>query len=272
MKVPLFDIPEKVVESLDVGVAIQTVSDMHNMGLNDPPFKDFAIRMSLRSVAVIVNKTERFVGEEKSGRDIEKKILELWGNQTIIFEYKDFIKDDNALKYNKYISFIKDKNKIKTESDPLSILSENTLDKMFNMAYDVLIVLLATKNVDRKVVINSARSGSKRARDDAKNYNSTTYLNIGKITETCRGGSPGGGLSGPVRPHLRRGHIRLQRYGEGLKESKQIFIQPTFVNADKEWIDRQKTYKFTGSYDAPATKTLTASREARKTELVDHAD
>ena len=45
---------------------------------------------------------------------------------------------------------------------------------------------------------------------------------------------------GPVRPHLRRGHLRNQRIGEGRKEVKQIFIQPVFVNADDGWIENQR--------------------------------
>jgi hypothetical protein len=32
------------------------------------------------------------------------------------------------------------------------------------------------------------------------------------------------------RPHFRRGHIRMQRYGEKLSKSKVVFIAPTFIN------------------------------------------
>jgi hypothetical protein len=32
------------------------------------------------------------------------------------------------------------------------------------------------------------------------------------------------------RPHFRRGHIRMQRYGDKLGKSKIVFIAPTFIN------------------------------------------
>jgi hypothetical protein len=91
-------------------------------------------------------------------------------------------------------------------------------------------------------------------------------LNIGKITETYRSNENSSG--GNVRPHLRRGHIRLQRYGEDFKEVKKIFIQPMFVNADKEWIEKQKTYKFTGSYSAGKNERLTINESERNVQTV----
>lgn len=267
IKVPLFDIPEKVFESLDIETILWTFNDMAGLGLIDPPFREFAVRFSLRAVTVTAVKVDALSNDKKlnSEEDLEKEVLDAWGNQIILLKYDSFKRDKAGISFTSEFEFIQDKNG--KQNDILERLSVDTLDAMSNAIYNILIVLLATKNIDRKVVINSARSGSKRARDDAKNYSSTTYLNIGKITETCNGGSSGNRSGGPTRPHLRRGHIRLQRYGEGLKESKQIFIQPTFVNADKEWIDRQKTYKFTGSHDASASSGLTASRETRREKL-----
>jgi hypothetical protein len=47
----------------------------------------------------------------------------------------------------------------------------------------------------------------------------------------------------PSRPHLRRGHIRQQRYGHGLTEQKPIWIAPTFVNADEEFVSPRGAYR-----------------------------
>jgi hypothetical protein len=274
MKVPLFDIPDKVVESLDVNAVLATSDDMVRMQIDDPPFRDFTVRLSLRSSIVISYEMVKSRLHERndiplgSKKDLADMAADNWGDLIMTIRYRNFERTNKGLIFNAFF-------KANESKDLKSPSLFSTLDLRIKTAlsrtiYSILIVLLATKNIDRKVVINSARSGSKRARDDAKSYSSTTYLNIGKITETCRGSSSGSKSGGPTRPHLRRGHIRLQRYGEGLKESKQIFIQPTFVNADKEWIDRQKTYKFTGSHDASASSGLTASRETRKREIVDH--
>ena len=62
---------------------------------------------------------------------------------------------------------------------------------------------------------------------------------MGEISETHTSNLQDNSHSSP-RPHLRRGHIRNQHYGEGNKEIKKIFIQPVFVNADEGWIENQR--------------------------------
>lgn len=104
-----------------------------------------------------------------------------------------------------------------------------------------LLVLLATKNVEKEVIHNpkrlkdpTSKNGVRQIRN--RDYQYVTTIKVGKITETMGDGEG----RGPVRPHLRRGHLRNQRFGEGLKETRQIFIPPVFVNADDKWIDNQR--------------------------------
>ena len=100
-----------------------------------------------------------------------------------------------------------------------------------------LIVLLATRNVEKQRVQNTSRSPSAKNRKASKGFAYTTTIRIGQITKSY-GSTDGTG--GPKRPHLRRGHVRHQRIGEGRKETKMIFIPPVFVNADKGWIESQR--------------------------------
>ncbi len=99
-----------------------------------------------------------------------------------------------------------------------------------------LLVLLATKNAQKDRVQNSPRASSAKQRNASKHFGYTTTIRIGKITENCKSG----GTGSPTRPHLRRGHVRNQPYGEGRREIKQIFIAPVFINADKEYVESQR--------------------------------
>ncbi|WP_321149320.1 hypothetical protein [Aeromonas jandaei] len=48
-----------------------------------------------------------------------------------------------------------------------------------------------------------------------------------------------------TRPHFRRGHIRMQRYGEGRAQIKPVFIHPIFVNADAVGVDSPQIKPYT---------------------------
>jgi len=69
----------------------------------------------------------------------------------------------------------------------------------------------------------------KAAKHERKLSTTYDYVLIGNDND-------GAGLSGAKmseiskRPHFRRGHIRMQRYGEKLAKSKPVFIAPTFIN------------------------------------------
>lgn len=125
-------------------------------------------------------------------------------------------------------------------------LGRHEARSMNNRAADAmlgtLLVLLATRNVEKEVLENpkrykdpASKGGVRQIKN--KDYKYITTIKIGKITETLRSNATS---RGPVRAHLRRGHIRNQRFGEGLKEIKQVFIQPVFVNADDGWIENQR--------------------------------
>jgi hypothetical protein len=98
-----------------------------------------------------------------------------------------------------------------------------------------LITTLATKNVIKETQEIKVHGPKSKKRPRTHKY--ITTIKIGKITETLRSSESSGGS---VRPHRRRGHIRMQHFGVGNKETKKIFIQPVFVNADEGWIENQR--------------------------------
>lgn len=116
----------------------------------------------------------------------------------------------------------------------------SSLKRLSTAVFYLLVVLLATKNVEKKEVINRKLAAGKFNRSKAyrKDYPITTTLTIGKITENHE--SVGTGST--VRPHLRRGHIRNQHYGPNNEMTKKIFIQPVFVNADEGWVANREAY------------------------------
>lgn len=119
---------------------------------------------------------------------------------------------------------------------PFSRILKDNEAQGFLQIYRALIVLLATRNIEKERVQNIATSRSHKLRVASKDYNYTTTLKVGAISKNY----VSGGVGSPMRPHLRRGHVRHQRIGEGRKETKKIFISPVFVNADKGWIESQR--------------------------------
>jgi hypothetical protein len=103
---------------------------------------------------------------------------------------------------------------------------------------DVLIVLLATRNVVKTSKENKlARLGiGKHSR----------YARVTTISCPARERLDNDGTSAPGKPrapHLRRGHIRRQRYGQALTLVKSIWVEPCFVNADANFVSTREKYK-----------------------------
>ena len=253
MKPTLFDIQERVVDSIDVNAVLATATDIIEMDMFVPPFENFFIRISMRLVLKIGFLIDEDC-QEYSLDETLKKMKDKWGNENLTVKYNNFEKRDGLLGCGMNFEVSNNNGYI---GSVLSHFEGGDVRSIGNIMLALFIVLMATKNIERRIVTNDARANNKRARDDAKHFSTTTYLNIGKIVETCRG--TGGSLGGPIRPHLRRGHIRAQRYGEGLREVKNIFVRPVFVNADKDWVEQQKTYKFTGSFNPGKSDGLTIS-------------
>lgn len=116
----------------------------------------------------------------------------------------------------------------------------------------ILIVLLATRNITKertKDKLLSMGIGTKK-----NNYRPlyTTTLTLPRAV-TKDDGQPAS-VGAMKRPHLRRGHIRHQKYGPKLAFTKLIWIEPCFINADEDFVSTRSAYNTSMGTNHPLHK------------------
>lgn len=227
----LFRLSPEVIDCFDIDDAVATYKDMSEMDLDKDPYDFYCIEVNTSFILKFSNFLRMGDGNFEETRQIAEKWI--WIFQYQIYEDATYTGDVFVILPSGRVANYSQSAMKNEEANAAIVHIEQTL-RCF------LILLLATKNVDKKTTVNSKRSVSPRTQKDAKRYSHTTMIKIGKITETYGSAT---GTGGPKRPHLRRGHIRTQHFGKGNTEVKKIFIQPVFVNADEKWINEQKTYR-----------------------------
>jgi hypothetical protein len=226
---PLFRLTGEVMDTLTEEEISETLKAMVECGIFATPFRQFAVE---------IKNLEKIYANNK---DIENAdILDVVPEckYTLYYQFND-------VKFQEFtcITQIKYTNGQTILAVPRYMPpgSYEIIQKMENYVVACLVALLATRNAEKKTIENDVRSKNHQSREDAKRkFTSTTVIKIGAITETLEGHGNSGRRT---RPHLRRGHVRNQRHGEGRMEVKKVFIAPVFVNADRGWVDTDKVYK-----------------------------
>jgi hypothetical protein len=252
-----FVISPEIFKSVSPEEVDATWKDMIDLNIDKPPYHHFDLEIDGSNVfasnrTIVPAGTPYHDFEDLIDEAVMKAKIVQEGVFNVIFKinfsenYKEFTigayldnYDGNSYKFE--INVEKNLASIRTPKQQIDCRAtelEGTACSMLKL----LIVLLATKNIEKKIKIDKlAKLGIGKHKH--RPY-MTTYLHIGKVTESIsRSGEPGGATGVHRRPHLRRGHKREQRYGLGLKYTKSIFIQPVFVNADKEWIGDRSEYR-----------------------------
>ena len=230
----LFRLSNEILDSFDMDDVRATYNDLVALDLDKDPYQFYAIQVNVKFLYYFSKRVGFIIGEDDGTDDyIMQSIC------TFIYDL-----DDDGEHYH-FDVFLSAKGHEVDLMNAARLAKNKEQEQFVNHSAEhlryFLMVILATKNIEKVTKKNSLRAISPKQRKDAAKYDYTTTIKIGKITETY---SSGGGARN-VRPHLRRGHIRTQHFGKGNAETKKIFIQPVFVNADEGWINEQKKYRVT---------------------------
>jgi hypothetical protein len=240
----LFILPQEIWNAVTREDVMSTSKDMSELDIYYPPIRHFDIyaTISPRRIAEWLLKNVKYeFRAERADTPVTYRFRYDFDEDMVNYSWCWGMMDGNKIKY----FYLDDPKFIETmeieaidrglDFDQYSKDLENQLRLLQSALLTTLITMLATKNVVKET--QEIKKHGPKSKKRPRTHRYITTIKIGKITETFRSNESSGGS---VRPHRRRGHIRNQHFGEGNKETKKIFIQPVFVNADEGWIENQR--------------------------------
>lgn len=262
MKPQLFILSRDLLDSVSDEEVAATFEDMMELGIAQSPFRELSIQVPMDRVFRLVDKdgiVQPLPDTHKEHPVVYHIVVHemaMQGNHLNILA--DIIVE--LVQWND-MKHVPDTMVMLRKMEKQGVLTRDqvnhfrdTIPEAAKRLLILLIVLLATRNVEKTVVRNKlAKFGVGKRKAEY-----TTTLKIGKVTERSEptqgdNHEPGA----PRRPHLRRGHIRRQRYGPNFELVKKVFIQPVFVNADLGFINARSAYNVSRAKTVLADTQLT---------------
>lgn len=240
-KLENFFISSEYLRSIELSEINATFAAMVECGIAGPPFNDFYITVPIQAV-IKMTRNEEIVSLPDDAKDdvFEFEYSEISQPELGVDDITQTSKlavlnwrGKRSVNYFEVLPIV-----LKDKPDELKRLVDQ-LGKFGAALLRVLIVSLATKQVTKTRVPNKlAKLGVGKGRREYRYSYSTT------ISASHSEGLPistGEGRS-PMRPHLRRGHVRNQHYGPNRELVKKIFIEATFVNTDRDFVSVRDHY------------------------------
>lgn len=243
-KPQLFIIADEVWQNSSLDEIEATATDMEAMGIYYPPCDHFEILINGWAMTHFYKET--FLSHEEIERAYKNRHFRI---EVVVDDMSDWIKTTRAelLLFDRNASqwvgssWLGNKRLIEGKLTQKMWHEEKfARESSINLVLNLLLVTLATKNVERKSKPNLMAKQVIRSKALKRDYEYTTTLTIGKVVGAEREEGDIGGWK--VRPHLRRGHIREQRYGPNNQLLKKVFIQPVFVNAADGVMSQRRAY------------------------------
>lgn len=242
----LFLLSDETVRSCDMKEVEATYSDMASLDLDHLPYSHCIIGVPGRSIFhltgidVKIGKDGKYEINFKPGADIENIIKTV--ENFMAFEARFTFLDESFVHAQVRLNSM-DKWQDTTRFQLTPKHKDEMEYSIGKSAYELrklLIVLLATRNAIKtrtKDKLLALGIGKRKYANDRPLY--TTTISLPRIIESEHDPIPTGI---PKRPHLRRGHIRKQKYGPRLSFMKAIWIKPCFINTDDDFVSPRFAY------------------------------
>lgn len=248
-----FRLSKEIIASTSTEEIKATIADMQELGIAQAPFDQMDILVAegqiLRLYAHEGDDQDRFEASKKRLAESSKELIFRFDNSQGPAKIVQCFVEGKPGHYENLGAWLEQDRKAQQAPPGIFLLREGkrveeiiSYEKALLVVgldlLDILIVLLATKNIEKHVKESKL---SRLGIGSRPRHQYVTLLSIGACSQrTDTSTIEDDGVA--RRPHLRRGHIRNQHHGPRNELLKRIWIQPVFVNADPAWIAERTAY------------------------------
>jgi hypothetical protein len=201
-----------------------TWQDMEELGIAKPPYPQFDVIMQAGQILRPANR-EWYEAEIAKMPDLA---MENW---KVLLRYENgkselWVEYQNRRGHFYPVSEIMRPGGAPRPLTPADVIwYEQSVPALLAWWYKATIVLLASRGTIRETKRDKLAAAG-IGRDHKHVY--TTSIDLAQAPQVAS--AELGTSRAPMRPHLRRGHIRHQAHGPGMQYRKPVWIEPTFVN------------------------------------------